>query len=153
MAPSGSNENSQESAFDQLGEARLRAVIDDFVDRVYADTMIGFFFADFDPARLKRFEYQLAARALGASTHYEGRPIREAHSRHRIMGGQFARRTTILSETMVDHRVPETIRQVLLDHTEKLRPLVTAQPGSQCLAPPADGPLLVSWSPDTEDGQ
>ncbi len=152
MSLLGNDESDQQSAFDQLGEAKLHAVIDDFVERVYADTMIGFFFKDFDPVRLKRFEYQLAARALGASTRYEGRPIREAHASHRIMGGQFARRTTILSETMVEHGVPETIRQALLEHTEKLRPLVTAQPGSACKDPPENGPLLVSWSPgDSED--
>ena len=133
--------------YEQLGEARLRAVIDDFVEQVYADTMIGFFFRDFDPEKLKRHEFQFAARALGASIAYEGRPIRQAHAKHVIMGGQFNRRLTLFKEAMIRHEVPLEIMKFLLDHTEKLRPLVTAQPATVCAHTRTGGPLLSSWSP------
>jgi hemoglobin len=74
--------------YDQLGgEAALRAIIDDFVERVFADTMIGFFFRDVPIKRIKELEFQHAAELLGGPVPYKGRPLREAHAKHPIMGG------------------------------------------------------------------
>ncbi|MGZ8521739.1 MAG: globin domain-containing protein, partial [Candidatus Binatia bacterium] len=79
--------------FEQLGgEVKLRAVIDTFVDRVFADRMIGFFFRNADKARIKEMEYQLAAGFFGAPVEYHGRPLDQVHAKHPIMGGHFARR-------------------------------------------------------------
>lgn len=135
------------TAFERLGAARLKAVIADFVDRMRGDDMIGFFFRDVDRERLVRHEFQFTARALGAKLRYEGRPIAQAHARHPIMGGQFARRKTLLGQTLQDHGVPEDIRRLLLEHTERLRPLITQQQGSHCNAGGAAGPLVTSWRP------
>ncbi|NOY93010.1 MAG: group 1 truncated hemoglobin [Deltaproteobacteria bacterium] len=119
--------------FDELGgEAPLRALVDDFVDRCFDDPMIGFFFARANRERTKRFEYQHAAVFLGAEIEYAGRSIRDAHARHRIMGGQFARRLTILRQTLEDHRVPSSIRDAWLAHQESLRAQVTAFDGGRC---------------------
>ena len=66
--------------FEQLGgEAKLRAVIDTFIERVFADRMIGFFFRSADKARIKEMEYQLAASFLGANVEYGGRPLDQVH--------------------------------------------------------------------------
>jgi truncated hemoglobin YjbI len=117
----------------------VRRIIDDFIDRVFADRMIGFFFRRADKARIKELEYQLAAEFLGAGTRYRGRPLDQVHHRHPIMGGHFARRTQILRETLDFHGVPEAIKVAWLQHTENLRSLITAQADSQCIAaaPPA----------------
>ena len=131
----------------RLGEARLRAVVVDFVERVCADDMIGFFFDGVDRSRLAEREFQFAARALGAAIAYEGRPLAVAHGPHRIMGGQFARRLTILRNTLDDHGVAAEIRDAWLAHSEKLRPLITAQPDGDCLHGDSGGPLLSSWKP------
>lgn len=119
--------------FDELGgEPALRAIIEDFVDRVYADVMIGFFFRQVKPERIKEMEYQLAAEMLGANVVYQGRPLDQAHRRHRIMGGQFARRKQILRETLADHHVPPHVVQQWMDHTDALRPLITGQGDHTC---------------------
>jgi len=47
------------------GEAKLRQVIDTFIDRVFSDRMIGFFFRNADKARIKEMEFQLTAKFLG----------------------------------------------------------------------------------------
>ena len=74
--------------YEQLGgESKLRAIIDTFVDRVCEDTMIGFFFSQVNRDHLKAMEFQFAARFLGADIAYEGRPLRQAHRKHPIMGG------------------------------------------------------------------
>jgi hemoglobin len=120
------------SAFERIGEAKLRAIIDDFVDRLFDDVMIGFFFRRASRERIKEMEYQHAAEHLGGPVRYEGRPLREAHATHRIMGGQFARRAKILSEVLVAHGVPEDIRTDWLAHVESLRDQITGDPGSEC---------------------
>ena len=79
------------SRFDELGgEPKLRAIVDDFVDRCFDDMMIGFLFQRADRDRIKRFEYQHAAEHLGGDIRYGGRPLDVAHGPHRIFGGKWA---------------------------------------------------------------
>ena len=122
-----------DSLFEQLGgELKLRQIVDTFIDRVFADRMIGFFFRRADKERIKEMEYQLAANFLGANIEYRGRPLERAHARHPIMGGHFARRKQILKETLESYEVADNIREAWLKHTEDLRPLITGQAGSGC---------------------
>ena len=114
------------------GEVALRRIIDAFIDRVFEDRMIGFFFRNADRKRIKEMEFQLTARFLGAEIEYQGRALDEVHARHPIMGGQFARRLQILRETLDEHQVPKHIRQAWIEHTENLRSLITKDAGSDC---------------------
>jgi hemoglobin len=114
------------------GENKLRAIINEFIDRVFADRMIGFFFRDADRNRIKEMEYQLAASFLGAGVEYQGRPLDQVHAKHPIMGGHFARRRQILKETLEYFQVDDRIKTAWLDHTDRLRPLITAQTDSAC---------------------
>lgn len=119
--------------FDDIGgEPALRRIIDRFVDRVFDDVMIGFFFRNARRERIKQKEYEFAAQHLGAGTEYTGRPIDEAHRAHPIMGGQFARRLMLLKETLEAEQVPEHVKQHWLAHTESQRALVTADQGREC---------------------
>ncbi len=121
------------SYYDQLGgESKLREIIGAFVDRVCNDTMIGFFFVQVDRDHLKEMEFQFAARFLGADITYEGRTLRNAHRKHPIMGGQFARRKKILQDVLEEHGVPSEVRRAWLEHTEKLRGQITGDAGSDC---------------------
>lgn len=121
------------TAFETLGgEVKLRAVIDDFVDRVFGDLMIGFFFRNADRARIKEMEYQLAANFLGGPVTYQGRPLDQAHAKHPIMGGHFARRRQILKETLDAHGLPDDVKKLWLDHTDALRPLITPARDAGC---------------------
>jgi hemoglobin len=122
-----------QTLFAQLGgESRLREIIDAFIDRVFADRMIGFFFRNADRKRIKEMEYQLTAEFLGADVHYRGRPLDQAHAKHPIMGGQFARRLQILKETLEGFHVPQEVRDAWIEHNESLRALITSNQGSDC---------------------
>jgi len=99
---------------------------------VISDTMIGFFFRDVSPKRLKELEFQHAAEHLGGPVRYRGRPLAEAHAKHRIMGGQFARRSQILREVLDRHGVEPEVRDAWLNHVESLRPLITADDAGEC---------------------
>jgi hypothetical protein len=48
------------------------------------------------------------------------------------MGGHFARRRQILSETLDFHGVPREIKETLLRHTDALRTQITPEAGSGC---------------------
>ena len=123
----------ERTLYEELGgEAKLRQIIDTFIDRVFEDRMIGFFFRHADKNRIKEMEFQLTARFLGADVEYKGRPLDEAHARHPIMGGQFARRLQLLKETLKEHGVPKHIQDAWIEHTESLRPLITRDAGSDC---------------------
>jgi truncated hemoglobin YjbI len=122
-----------QALFDQLGgEPKLRAIIDTFIDRVFDDHMIGFFFRNASRARIKDMEYQLAANFLGAGVQYRGRPLDQVHAKHPIMGGQFDRRRQILKETLELYQVPEVIKDAWLAHTDRLRSLITPDESSAC---------------------
>src|SRR5689334_25156485 len=96
--------------FEELGgEAPLAAIIDEFVARVFADTMIGFLFARASKERVKRMEYEHAAAFLGAPLAYSGRALDEAHKKHPIMGGHFGRRRQLLKNTLEKHGAPAHI--------------------------------------------
>lgn len=119
--------------FEELGgEAKLRSIVDDFIDRCFDDVMIGFLFGRAERARIKRFEYQHAARALGARVEYQGRALDAAHRPHRILGGQFDRRKQILKDTLHDHGAPSTVVDAWLAHQDSLRHLITEDPDSNC---------------------
>jgi truncated hemoglobin YjbI len=122
-----------EGLFEKLGgEAKLRAIMNTFIDRVFADRMIGFFFRNADRARIKEMEYQLAANYLGAGVEYQGRPLGKVHANHPIMGGHFERRRQIFKETLEFYEVPDEIKCVMLQHTDRLRSLITPETGSDC---------------------
>jgi truncated hemoglobin YjbI len=114
------------------GEPGLSAIIDDFINRVTGDMMIGFFFREIDKEKLKALEYQFASSHLGGNAKYEGRPLRTAHAKHPIMGGQFNRRLKILDNTLRDHGVDEELRAEWLSHNEKLRGHITGDGPDEC---------------------
>jgi hemoglobin len=132
-ATPASDEASAPSLFEQLGgELQLRLIIGRFVDRVFDDPMIGFFFRRASKVRIKEKEYELAAHHLGAKVEYTGRPIRQAHEAHPITGGHFMRRRKILEETLAEFGAPDNVRQAWLGQVEALRHQVTRDSGSEC---------------------
>ncbi len=119
--------------FDELGgEPALRRIVDRFVDRIFDDAMIGFFFRNASRERVKAKEYEFAARHLGADVEYTGRPLREVHAAHPIMGGQFNRRLQILKDTLDEFQVPPRVREHWVRHTEQLKPHITRDAGDLC---------------------
>jgi hemoglobin len=127
------------SLFDELGgEPVLKRIIDRFVDRLFDDVMIGFFFqaSSVSRERIKAKEYEFAASHLGAPVEYSGRTIGAAHRRHAIMTGHFMRRLQILKETLDEFAVSERVRRHWVEHTLERMSEVTDPENDQC-APPA----------------
>ncbi len=118
--------------YEQLGGARLRAMVTDFYAAVFVDPMIGFLFAGQDRARLIEREWELAARMLGGDVAYTGRTIREAHKHVPILGGHFDRRLELWRQAMVAHGFTDEVIEALMKHNRALRAQVTADPTSDC---------------------
>lgn len=128
----------QPTLFDQIGGERLRAVVADFYDRVFADVMIGYMFVGKNKAHLIEREWELTARVLGAvHVRYTGRSMRDAHGHHTIMGGHFDRRLQLLKAAMSAHAVPAEVFDAVVAHTEALRAQITPDGATECNASPS----------------
>lgn len=115
------------------GVEGLRGVVRAFYDALFDDVMIGFMFWGLDKEHLIEREVELTARFLGSrEVSYQGRPLREAHARHQITGGQFHRRLQLLREAMEARGVAEPVREAWVRHTLALRGQVTREAGSAC---------------------
>ena len=133
MSDSESQLEREKSDYERLGgEAAVRELVWDFIDRVTSDLMIGFFFRKVPIERLKKMELSFAIAHLGGPRAYGGRAIDQAHAPHRIMGGQFNRRLRILEQTLDDHGVPRDITERWLSHNESLRHHVTVDGPFAC---------------------
>jgi hemoglobin len=114
------------------GAERLREILVDFYDRVFADVMIGYLFKRANKERLVERELELALSAMGEDVAYQGKDLRAAHAPHQIQGGHFERRQQILRETCDEHGLPAAVRDFWLAHNEQLRPLITKMSRSDC---------------------
>ena len=125
---------SDKTLFEEVGgEPGLRAIVDDFVGRVFTDLMIGFYFRNADQRRISELEYQHAAEHLGGPVKYRGKPLGQTHAPHRIMGGQFNRRRELLRKTLADHQAPERVTEAWLAHNDSLRAEITGDQSGECI--------------------
>jgi hemoglobin len=132
------------------GETELRKVVSRFVDRMFDDVMIGFMFRRANREHIKAMEFQFAARHLGGSVQYSGRPLGEAHAPHAINGGQFNRRLKLLTDTLAEMNVPPLVRGHWIRNTEALRNQVLAKSGIECAS--VEQPTAPLDEADTDRG-
>ncbi len=126
----------------------LEQVIPRFVDRMFADFIIGFRFAGKDRDRVVKHELELARRHLLGQGRYTGRPIGPLHRAMKINAGQFRRRLAILKTVLREHDVDEAVITQWIAHDRKLEPVLTD--GTDCVLP-AD-PAVEPSTPDEDAG-
>lgn len=123
------------TAWERLGgEEGVRGVVAAFVDRFFADDIIGFLFVGKDKARIVRHETELARLHLGGGGSYGGRPIGALHRPLRITRGHFRRRLALVRQTLAAQGVPEDVVDAWLAHDAALEPVVTD--GTDCVPDP-----------------
>lgn len=103
------------------GEVALRRVLRTLYDRLFDDTMIGFFFAGKDKDKLIEHQLWFTARFLGGPNHYDGRSLPDAHAALPIMPAHFDRRHQILREVLEQESVPQAARDEWLRVDQSLR--------------------------------
>ena len=69
-----------ETLYERLGAKEgIRAVVDDFYDRLLADDELASFFEDADMEKLRRTQTDFLCEAAGGPETYDAEPVREAH--------------------------------------------------------------------------
>lgn len=122
------------SDWDALGgEPGVRAHVQAFVDRVFADLIIGFMFEGKDRVRIVQHELEHASTHLGGPLGYRGRPLAPTHRPLRVNRGQFRRRLAILRTVLRERGVDEPVIARWIAHDARLESVITD--GSDCLAP------------------
>jgi len=113
------------------GEPVLREIVTEFVDRVFSDSIIGFFFQGKDRERIIEKELEHAISHLGGPQVYTGRPLDRVHQPLRINAGQFRRRLAILRKVLADRSADEAVVERWLAHDRALLDKITT--GGDCL--------------------
>jgi truncated hemoglobin YjbI len=95
---------------DRIGGPHVvRAVVERFVARCFADPIIGFLFVGRDAARIVDHETTHALVTLGGTAVYEGRPIVPLHRAMRLHRGHFRRRLALLRQEIVREGLPDPV--------------------------------------------
>ena len=119
------------TAWDSLGEERVRSIVGALVDRMAGDFVIGFLFEGRDLARIARHELELARAHLGGPAAYGGRPLGEVHRPLKINRGHFRRRLSLLAIVLEEHGVPADLARRWIDHEAALESVISD--GIECV--------------------
>ena len=105
----------QKSLYERLGsEAAIKAVVDEFVANVGADTRINQYFANADLDRLKGHLVNQIGQASGGPQQYAGRDMKTTHAGMGIDGPAFDALVEDLVKALDKFAVPEQEKGELL---------------------------------------
>ena len=105
----------ERSLYERLGGTEsIRAVVDDFVANVAADTRINARFAKTDIPRLKEMLVTQICDATGGPCTYAGLSMREAHKGMNITEAEFNALVEDLTRSLDKFKVPELEKKELL---------------------------------------
>jgi hemoglobin len=97
-----------DTLYDRLGEREgIRAVVDDFYDRLLADDDLGPFFADADMETLRRTQTDHLCEAAGGPETYDAEPVRAAHLHVPFTPDHIERAVELLYRSLDAFDVPE----------------------------------------------
>ena len=98
----------EETLYDRLGQREgIRAVVDDFYDRLADDDSLGPFFQTADMELLRETQTDFLCEAAGGPETYDAAPVREAHRHVPFTPDDIQRAVTLLSESLDAFDVPD----------------------------------------------
>jgi len=98
----------EETLYERLGgHDGIRAVVDDFYDRLLEDDELGPFFADADMEKLRQTQTDFLCEAAGGPETYDAEPVREAHLHIPFTPDHIQRAIELLYESLSNFNVPE----------------------------------------------
>ena len=111
--------------YERLGErAGIRALVDDFYDRLVADDDLGPFFEDADVDRLRETQTDFLCEAAGGPETYDAAPVKEAHIDVPFEPAHIERAVGALYESLDEYDVPEAdadaVVQAVAQYEEEL---------------------------------
>lgn len=106
----------EDSLYRRLGEREgIRAVVDDFYDRLLVDEDLGPFFEDADIDRLRRTQTDFLCEAAGGPETYDADPVRAAHIDVPFTPAHIERAIDLLRESLAAFDVPEEDAELVVD--------------------------------------
>lgn len=111
--------------YERLGRRDgIRAVVDDFYDRLVADPDLGPFFEDADVEKLRRTQTDFLCESAGGPETYDATPVREAHLHVPFEPSHIERAVELLYESLAEFDVPdedaEKVVQAVAAYTDDL---------------------------------
>jgi hemoglobin len=101
--------------YDRLGERDgIRAVVDEFYDRLLADEELGPFFESADMEKLRRTQTDFLCEAAGGPETYDAEPVREAHLHVPFTPEHIQRAIDHLYDSLDAFDVPEEDAEVVV---------------------------------------
>jgi len=98
----------QETLYERLGgHDGIRAVVDDFYDRLLADDDIGPFFQGADLEKLRATQTDFLCEAAGGPETYDAEPVREAHIDVPFTPDHIQRAVELLHRSLDEFDVPD----------------------------------------------
>jgi hemoglobin len=107
---------SDTTLYDRLGgRDGIRAVVDDFYDRLVADEELGPFFEDADMEGLRKTQTDFLCEAAGGPETYDAAPVREAHLHVPFTPDHIQRAVELLYESLDAFDVPEEDAEAVVE--------------------------------------
>lgn len=121
---------SDQTLYERLGgHDGIRAVVDDFYDRLVADEEIGPFFEGSDMELLRRTQTDFLCEAAGGPETYDAAPIREAHLHVPFTPEHIQRAVEVLEESLDAFDVPEEDAETVVGAVAAYETELLAEPG------------------------
>ena len=123
---------SNETLYDRLGgRDGIRAVVDDFYDRLLDDEDLGPFFADADTERLRRTQTDFLCEAAGGPETYDAEPVREAHLHVPFTPAHIELALELLEESLDQFDVPDDDASAVVEAIAAYKADLLAKPGDE----------------------
>ncbi len=115
--------------YDRLGGmTAITAVVDEFVNRLVADSKVNGRFGSTDVERFKTLNAELVCMATGGPCKYSGRDMKNTHNGMRISQAEFDLTAGHLSKTLKTFKVPKQETKELMAIIGSLRKDIVAAP-------------------------
>ncbi|MBB6646435.1 group I truncated hemoglobin [Halobellus ruber] len=119
----------EQTLYDRLGgHDGIRAVVDDFYDRLVDDEMIGPFFEGSDMELLRRTQTEFLCEAAGGPETYDAAPVREAHLHVPFTPEHIQRAVELLEESLDAFDVPEEDAETVVEAVAAYEADLLAEP-------------------------
>jgi hemoglobin len=107
---------SEDTLYARLGKRDgIRAVVDDFYDRLLEDEKLGPFFEDADVTRLRRTQTEFLCEAAGGPETYDAEPVRAAHLDVPFTPAHIERALELLRESLASFDVPQEDAELVVE--------------------------------------
>jgi truncated hemoglobin YjbI len=120
------------SLYDRLGEDVIRAAIQTFYRRAFADVFIGYFFYGKNHDELAAQQTDFTIALLGGPRRYAGRPVAPLHGGLGIRPPHFARRQVLMQEVLAEMGVDAALVAEWMALEATLKPLILGSLPPSC---------------------